>query len=105
MRPVEERGMRTDVLVIAVIGACACCSAASPEGAEFQGHKYVLTPTPMSWQSARDFAHEMGGYLVSINNSAESEWVAKELVPMEYGEFWIGFTDEVNEGSWKWDSG
>jgi len=66
-------------------------------------HEYALT-TPGSWFNARESANSAGGYLVSINNSAENQWIASTFTP-NYMTMWIGASDELVEGQFKWESG
>ena len=42
----------------------------------------------------------MGGNLVTINDAAENQWIAKQFGVNR----WIGF-DQEQEGNWKWISG
>ncbi len=66
------------------------------------GHTYVLTtycPTP---QAARASAASMGGYLVAINDQAESDFLATHFTGVR---LWIGLSDELVEGQFGWDSG
>ena len=43
-----------------------------------------------------------GGNIVCISDSLENNFVSF-LIPGQ--QFWIGFTDEVNEGTFVWDDG
>ena len=64
------------------------------------GHRYCLTPYPLPWQHAQDFAKKVGGSLVVIEDEAENEWIVEKFGSST--EFWIGLTDEVDEGKWLW---
>lgn len=67
------------------------------------GHKYVLSDTEMTWKNAQTWAAGQGGYLASINDKPENDWIAATL-PLS-GSTWIGVTDEAVEGTWVFDSG
>ncbi|MBN1818762.1 MAG: hypothetical protein JW828_15480 [Sedimentisphaerales bacterium] len=67
------------------------------------GHQYTLTPYPLPWHLARDYATKVGGHLVTINDEAENEWLVKQFG--EGVEYWIGLTDELEEGKWIWVTG
>ncbi|MBN1124735.1 MAG: hypothetical protein JXA82_07000 [Sedimentisphaerales bacterium] len=67
------------------------------------GHQYALTPYPLPWHLARDYAEKVGGHLVTINNEAENEWLVVQFG--EGVEYWIGLTDELEEGKWVWMTG
>ena len=61
-----------------------------------------------SWQEAEKSANNIGGSLVSINDSQENEYIANGPFSFEklnaYHEFWIGLND-LTTSSWKWSSG
>lgn len=61
----------------------------------FQGHTYALIKDPATWHIAKQKCEEMGGRLVCINSTAESEFIAslcgKQLAS-------IGACDELREG-------
>ena len=67
----------------------------------YNGNTYLLS-TAGTWQQGQSQAQSLGGNLVTINDQAEQDW----LVTTFGGEqLWIGFTDEVTEGQFKWVSG
>ena len=70
------------------------------------GHAYYLL-TPTNWPAAEQIAAGLGGHLVTINNAAENQWVYDTF--SSYGgeshTLWIGYTDQANEGNWRWISG
>lgn len=60
-----------------------------------------------SWTQCRAAAQAAGGELATVRNQAENSWIVSNLLPLaknEYG-LWIGLTDEVQEGAWRWTSG
>jgi hypothetical protein len=74
------------------------------------GHTYVRIVEPLTFAQARARAVAMGGYLVAINDAAENAFIVKHFTPSvrntagcQYD--WIGCSDEVDEGTWLWDSG
>lgn len=71
------------------------------------GHEYFLTPSPMSWQDAQALSRQAGGYLASISDQAENDWIVLTFRPLmdppDY--LWIGLSDQAIEGSFVWDSG
>ncbi|AFZ25710.1 PEP-CTERM putative exosortase interaction domain-containing protein [Cylindrospermum stagnale PCC 7417] len=66
------------------------------------GHQYFLTTTD-SWTGAQSQAVAAGGNLVTINDAAENNWLVSTFGGVE--RLWIGFTDVVQEGAFKWISG
>ena len=69
----------------------------------FGAHRYVVTPSAVSWEDAEAFAQSVGGHLVTIDSSFENEWVRRHF--SAYGTVWIGFTDKSSEGNWVWSDG
>lgn len=66
--------------------------------------KYVIVDGP-SWTAAQAKAVQLGGHLVTINDKAEQDFIKTNLIDV-YGPFlWIGLTDVVTEGNFKWISG
>ncbi|MBK8098069.1 MAG: hypothetical protein IPK26_13240 [Planctomycetes bacterium] len=64
------------------------------------GHTYALT-TPMTWHQAEAEAMRVGGHLATVRNAGENAWLVQTF-PVRS---WIGLTDEVTEGLWRWTSG
>jgi len=66
----------------------------------------------IDWTDARDAAEAAGGYLATITSSAENDFLTDLSFSCFAGEFdevrpcyresWIGFTDEVVEGEFRW---
>ena len=72
---------------------------------------YIIVDGP-SWTEAEANANKLGGHLVTINDAEENQWLVNNLsgsnnfYSNQYvDQFWIGYTDEANEGSWTWISG
>ncbi|MFZ4526239.1 MAG: DUF4347 domain-containing protein [Chlorobium sp.] len=67
----------------------------------YNGHTYLLI-NASTWLEAEAEAVKLGGHLVTINNQEENNWLVKT-----FGNdcFYIGLTDQAQEGVWKWISG
>ena len=68
----------------------------------YNGSQYTLTSYG-TWQEAQAQAQSLGGNLVTINNQAEQDWLVSTFGVNQT--LWIGLTDEVTEGQFKWVSG
>jgi hypothetical protein len=70
------------------------------------GHFYYLVG-PAYWTNAQAQATNIGGYLAAINDAAENAWILETFG--NYGgaprTLMIGFTDESQEGQWRWSNG
>ena len=63
---------------------------------------YFYTLGNTSWYGAKTEAESVGGNLVIINDASEWEWVDQKFGGINY---YIGATDAVNEGDWRWVDG
>ena len=66
----------------------------------YNGHSYYRSTGSAFWTTARTNCSNMGGHLVTITTSGEQSFL--------YGLWpsgWIGLTDEVTEGTWRWVTG
>ena len=66
----------------------------------YNGHSYYRSTGSMTWTSARQACLNMGGHLVTVTTAAENSFIFN-LWPSG----WIGLTDELIEGQWKWVTG
>lgn len=66
----------------------------------YNGHSYYRSTGSMTWTAARQACINMGGHLVTVTTAAENNFIFN-LWPSG----WIGLTDEVNEGQWRWVTG
>ena len=66
----------------------------------YNGHSYYRSTGLANWTTARQNCINMGGHLVTVTTAAENSFISG-LWPSG----WIGLTDEVTEGVWKWVTG
>lgn len=71
-------------------------------GAAGNGHYYGLTTTIGTWTQVNAEALSRGGYLASINSAAEQQFIFSNFGGLER---YIGFTDQGQEGTFRWTSG
>jgi hypothetical protein len=69
---------------------------------QFNGHTYAMTRDTMNWDSARTLAIQHGGYLVSVNEGIESQFLVTNYGS---GNPWIGLNDLQQAGTWRWING
>ena len=78
-------------------------------------HWYRLTAPDLTWTEAEEEAVLAGGHLVTINDSAENDWVRTNFIPGPESA-WIGHHQDCDDpkcpddpcepaGCWKWSSG
>ena len=66
----------------------------------YNGHSYYRSTGTANWTTAKSNCVAMGGHLVTVTSSGENSFLFG-LWPSG----WIGLTDEVTEGTWKWVTG
>ncbi len=69
----------------------------------YNGHYYKYFADRCSWQRANKKCHEYGGYLVTIKDAKENDFILsmmKDYTSDSYA--WIGFSDLDQEGKWCW---
>ena len=66
----------------------------------YNGHSYYRSTGSMTWTDARQACLNMGGHLVTVTTPEENNFIFN-LWPSG----WIGLTDEVVEGQWRWVTG
>ncbi|WP_107667251.1 FG-GAP-like repeat-containing protein [Cyanothece sp. BG0011] len=75
------------------------------KGAKFSnvtGNYYFIGQSVNNWHAARNEGIAAGGHLVVINSWEEQRWLNQNFGYLTY---WIGLTDEVAEGHWRWVNG
>jgi hypothetical protein len=66
----------------------------------YNGHSYYRSTSSAFWSAAKAACENMGGHLVTVTSAAENSFIFN-LWPSG----WIGLTDEVTEGQWRWVTG
>ncbi|MFK8103032.1 MAG: Calx-beta domain-containing protein [Saprospiraceae bacterium] len=70
---------------------------------EFDGSKYFCSDNNnFSWSAAEAAAHDAGGHIAVINSHEENEFLRTNILAPAV---WIGFTDEAQEGHFRWVTG
>lgn len=65
----------------------------------FGGHTYFTSDAIVSWSDANSAAMSLGGHLATVASAAENAFLSNSNL------YWIGLTDQVTEGTFKWVTG
>jgi len=68
------------------------------------GHEYYYLKQESTFNQAKQIAKSLGAELLSITTQEEQEFIYNSLseAGLESNNWWLGLTDEENEGNWKW---
>ena len=94
------------MLSVASLASTALAQTVDWRHSPINGNWYTTSPHSF-WHAAESWAVARGGHLVTIRSLAENEWIRSTfLQDLQPGQtMWIGFTDEVAEGVFRWTSG
>jgi hypothetical protein len=62
----------------------------------FNGHRYYRSNRTMTWTAAKTLCERSGGHLATITSAEENTFLSSST------RMWIGLTDEVTEGTYRW---
>jgi len=66
---------------------------------EYNGHGYYLSDASVPWQQAKTLAENAGGYLATMNNQAENDFLKSNL---GNNLAFIGYNDAATQGVGQW---
>ncbi len=73
------------------------------------GHTYVrfdqIDGKLLSWKEAEAWCEAAGGHLVTVTDAREQRIVKYLALNGESSNYWLGGTDEGQEGAWRWVTG
>ncbi len=72
----------------------------------FGDHFYSITREGITWDEAVQLAQDLGGYLVSISDQQENDFVYRNFrMRAPEASIWLGLSDTRQEGEFEWRSG
>ncbi|XP_060584435.1 asialoglycoprotein receptor 2-like [Ruditapes philippinarum] len=92
-------------LVLSVLAAEVICGKTTPcedNWLAFQGSCYLIGHDNLHFIEAQRFCEHHGAYVVHINDAIENIFLKSFLGDLKDDIHWIGLTDEVTDGIWKW---
>ena len=69
----------------------------------FNGHMYAVIGKSMTWHEAKAYCESLGCHLVTITSEAEQLFIQSIISSKNH--YWLGATDEKQEGVWEWVTG
>lgn len=76
--------------------------AEAAEAIVWNYHDYLFFLAPLNWEQAQGQCALLGYSLVTIDNSAEENWLATKEAAYGGGVWWIGYNDKGFENIWGW---
>lgn len=92
-----------------------CADSNNVHSFQYNGKTYEIVSEKKSWKDAASCALERGGYLAQIDDLAEQQAIANEVLSVVDTQYttvsdggnaayvWIGANDLLAEGNWLWD--
>lgn len=71
----------------------------------YSGSVYKYFNYSMSYDEALEYCQKLGGHLATVTSEDENRILSAYLVSNGAGTCFLGATDEVSEGHWKWCTG
>ncbi len=68
--------------------------------ASANGHNYTLYLSYSSWDDAKEFCEDNGGYLMTLTNADEQALFESLVAECNYGSFWLG--GKLHNGEFSW---
>ena len=93
------------VVCIMPISSRAVTTDIPSDAIELNGHYYYAFDEGKTWTEAKEKCEVIGGHLVTISTQEEQEIVESIIKNGTKSCYWLGGTDEIAEGQWKWITG
>lgn len=100
----KKRLLSMLLAAILLVGLVPMASAAG-NTADFNNHRYERLEQSMTWKEAKAYCEARGGYLATITSAAEQAVVQKLVGEGTKAQYWLGGTDEGDQGHWRWVTG
>jgi serine/threonine-protein kinase len=71
----------------------------------FRSKRFAYYTEQLTWHAAQKKCAELGGRLAEVRSEEENEFLVNMLMGKEPDGFWLGATDEAQEGRWLWSDG
>lgn len=71
---------------------------------EYNGHRYRLIMSTLTWAAAKADCEASGGYLLKIETAAEDQQI-ENVLGFGPSEVWIGLSDVDQDGTYLWTDG
>jgi len=69
------------------------------------GHRYKVFDLNMTWYEAKAYCENLGGHLATITSQEEQDLINTLIKNGSSNFYWLGATDEIIEGDWRWITG
>ncbi|XP_045182260.2 hepatic lectin-like [Mercenaria mercenaria] len=70
----------------------------------YEGSCYFFGHSDLDFVEAERFCSHYQAHLATVDTAAESNFIRSYLSDLKDPDHWIGLTDEVIEGEWRWQS-
>ncbi|WP_417913420.1 lectin-like protein [Candidatus Electronema sp. TJ] len=98
--PLDFDGFARPIGILPDIGAYEAMSDTAKTVNPANGHSYQRFSSPLTWSEAKAACAALGGYLATVTSPEEQKYVTSKGANA-----WLGATDEVQDGTWRWITG
>lgn len=95
----------TLVMSMSILPTIVSATNDSGDIIDYDGRRYQRIEKSMTWKEAKEYCESLGGHLATIMSEEEQEVVKRLVEKGEKAQYWLGATDEEQEGTWIWVTG
>ena len=66
------------------------------------GSFYALFTEAITWNNAKANCRSLGAELIKIDSEVENDFIKSTFLTSDGVVYWIGMSDQVQEGTWVW---
>ncbi len=104
----KKKAIAMGLAVVMMVSLMPAAFAATiPQDAmRYRGHYYYAYSDVKTWTQAKEACEAVGGHLATITSAEEQQKVTEYLTGLSNcSGYWLGATDQVEEGQWRWITG
>merc|ERR1712198_114392 len=88
--------------ILLIFSFCSLSLSSCPIGwIPLEGSCYMTAPDVTNWYEAQVYCWDKGGYIAEVTDEAEYSLLKQYFLQSDTS-YWIGLTDEAEEGTWRW---
>lgn len=90
------------VVFTLISGTTGTFTSCSDGWLAYEGSCYFLGHDEVHFTEAEHYCRQHNGHLIHVVSREENEFIKDKLRDTNHKIWWLGLTDEITEGQWKW---